>query len=94
MCSKSTTRDPGLYFPSEGSHTQDFYALKKSIEPTNLSSRGEYDDHWTTGVDVYVSVALSILSYLLSYTFPDFPYYVTLRTRKRKHRERKERKNN
>ena len=22
-----------LYFPSEGSHTQDFYALKKSIDP-------------------------------------------------------------
>ena len=28
-CRKSTTRDPRLYFPSEGSHTQDFYALKK-----------------------------------------------------------------
>ena len=33
MCSKSTTLDPRLYFPSEGSHTQDFYALKKSIDP-------------------------------------------------------------
>ena len=21
------------------------------IEPANLSSRGEYDNHWTTGVD-------------------------------------------
>ena len=30
-CRKSTTRDSRLYFPSEGSHTQDFYALKKSI---------------------------------------------------------------
>ena len=28
-CRKSTTGDPRLYFPSEGSHTQDFYALKK-----------------------------------------------------------------
>ena len=28
-CRKSTTRDPRLYFPSEGSHTQDFYSLKK-----------------------------------------------------------------
>ena len=28
MCRKSTTRDPWLYFPSEGRHTQDFYALK------------------------------------------------------------------
>ena len=32
-CRKSTTRDPWLSFPSEGSHTQDFYALKKSIDP-------------------------------------------------------------
>ena len=32
-CRKSTTWDPRLYFPSEGSHTQDFYALKKSINP-------------------------------------------------------------
>ena len=30
-CYKSKTRDPRLYFPSEGRHTQDFYALKKSI---------------------------------------------------------------
>ena len=33
MCRISTTRDSRLYFPSEGSHTQDFYALKKSIDP-------------------------------------------------------------
>ena len=33
MCRKSMTRDPQLYFPFEGSHTQDFYALKKSIDP-------------------------------------------------------------
>ena len=32
-CCKSSTRDPRLYFPSEGSHIQDFYALKKSIDP-------------------------------------------------------------
>ena len=32
-CLKSTTRDPRLYFPSEERHTQDFYALKKSIYP-------------------------------------------------------------
>ena len=30
-CCKSSTQDPQLYFPSEGSHTQDFYTLKKSI---------------------------------------------------------------
>ena len=57
-CRKSTTRNPRLYFPSEGSHTQDFYALKKNpsnpagIEPVNLGSRGEYNNHWTTGVDL------------------------------------------
>ena len=32
-CRKSTTRDPRVYFPSDGSHNQDFYALKKSIDP-------------------------------------------------------------
>ena len=60
MCRKSTTWDPQLYFLSEGSHTQDFYALKNpstpaGIKPTNLGSRGEYDNHWTTGVDFYQS---------------------------------------
>ena len=29
-----TIWDARLYFPSEGSHTQDFYALKKSIDPS------------------------------------------------------------
>ena len=32
-CSKSTTRDPRLYFASEGSHTQNFYALKTIHRP-------------------------------------------------------------
>ena len=32
-CRKFTTRDPRLSFPSEGSNTRDFYALKKSIDP-------------------------------------------------------------
>ena len=55
MCRKSTTGDLRLYFPSEGSHTQDFYALKKfidpgGIEPANLGSRSEFDNHWTSGV--------------------------------------------
>ena len=35
-CPKSTTRDQRLYFPFEGSHTQNFYALKKSIDPTGF----------------------------------------------------------
>ena len=54
---KSTTRDPRIYFPSQGSHTQNFYALKKNpstpagFEPANLESSGEYDNHVTTGVD-------------------------------------------
>ena len=55
-CRKSMTRDPRLYLPSEGSRSQDFYALKNlstpaGIEPANLGSRGEYDNRWTTGVD-------------------------------------------
>jgi hypothetical protein len=29
-CHKSVTRDPLLYFPSEGRHAEDFYARKKS----------------------------------------------------------------
>ena len=42
-CRKSTIGDPWLYFPSEGSHTKDFYAVKKSstpagFEPANLVS--------------------------------------------------------
>ena len=62
MCCKSMTWDPRLYFPSEGSHTQDFYTLKNpstpaGIEPMNLGSRGEYDNHWTTGVDTVESDA-------------------------------------
>ena len=32
-CRNSATRDPQLYFPSEGSHTQDFKLWKKSIDP-------------------------------------------------------------
>ena len=56
MCHKYTTWYQWLYFPSEGSHTQDFYVLKNpstpaGIEPANIGFRGEYDNHWTTGVD-------------------------------------------
>ena len=29
----STTRDPRFYFPPKGRHTEDFYALKKFIDP-------------------------------------------------------------
>ena len=48
MCHKSTTWDPQLYFPSEGSNTQDFYTLKN---PLTLEGFGEYDNHGTTGVN-------------------------------------------
>ena len=56
---KSTTWDPRLYFPSEGSHTQDFYALKKIHRPrqvwtANLWFSGKYDNHGTTMVDYLV----------------------------------------
>ena len=38
-CRKSTTWDPRLYFPSEGSHTQDFYVLKKPIDSGRVWTR-------------------------------------------------------
>ena len=66
-CRKSTTRDPRLYFPSEGSHTQDFYALKKihlsrpGFEPENLGSSGEYDNHGTTGGEHYLLREIKIV---------------------------------
>ena len=58
-CRKSTTRDSRLYSSSEGSHTQDFYALKNpsipaGFEPAYLGSSDEYDNQGTTGVDLLV----------------------------------------
>ena len=56
-CRKPTTRDPRLYFPSEGSHLFRIFTLWKNpsttagIKSANLGSRAEYDNHWTTGVD-------------------------------------------
>ena len=72
ICRKSTTRNPRLYFPSEGSHTQDFYALKNpwtpaEIEPANLGSRGEYDNHWTIGFDDLRLTIPSVVHSLLLY---------------------------
>ena len=52
MCHKPTTWDPQLYFPSEGSHTQDFYTLKKSIDPgrvLNLQTSDPVESMITTG---------------------------------------------
>ena len=52
MCRKSTTQDPQLYFPSKESLTQDFYALKKSIDSGWVwthEPRIQYDNHGTTG---------------------------------------------
>ena len=51
--------DPRLYFPSEGSHTQYFYALKNpsfpaGIEPAKLGSRGEYDNPLDHRVDLQI----------------------------------------
>ena len=37
-CRKSMTRNPWLYFPSEGSHTQDFYALKNPSTPAGFET--------------------------------------------------------
>ena len=47
-CSKSTTRDKRLYFPSEGRRAEDFFfALKNptasaGFEPTNLGTKGQH----------------------------------------------------
>jgi hypothetical protein len=44
---KSATWDRRLYFPFEGRHAEDFFALKNptvsaGFEPTNLGTRGEH----------------------------------------------------
>ena len=52
MCRKFTTRDPRLYFPSGGNHTQDFYALKKIHRPRpglNLRTSDPVASMITTG---------------------------------------------
>ena len=57
-CRKSTTRDPRRYFPSEGSHTQDYYALKKSIDPRpglNPRTSDPAASTITTGPPGYIS---------------------------------------
>ena len=45
-CRKSTTWDRRLYFPSEGRHAEDFFALKNptasaGFEPANLGTKGQ-----------------------------------------------------
>ena len=72
-CRKCTTRDPRLYCPSEGSHTQDFFYLENPstparFEPANLGSSGEYDNHGITGVSSFKSIL--ILSFLLRLGIP------------------------
>ena len=49
-CRKSTTWDKRLYFPSEGRHAEDFFALKNptasaGFEPANLGTK---DQHTTS----------------------------------------------
>ena len=46
-CRKSTTWDRRLYFPSEGRHAEDFFALKNptasaGFEPANLGTKGQH----------------------------------------------------
>ena len=67
MSCKSTTRDQRFYFPSEGSHTQDFYALKKKkpstpagFEPANLGFSGEYDKGSISElIETYLKISLT-----------------------------------
>ena len=56
ICHKATQQNQRLYFPSNETHTQDFYALKNpsipaGFQPTNFGSSGKYDNHGTTRVD-------------------------------------------
>ena len=46
-CCKSATWDRQLYFPSEGRHAEDFFALKNPMalagfEPANLGTKGQH----------------------------------------------------
>jgi hypothetical protein len=46
-CRKSATWGQRLYFPSEGRHAEDFFALKNptasaGFEPTNLGTKGQH----------------------------------------------------
>jgi hypothetical protein len=46
-CRKSTTWDRRLYFPTEGSRAEDFFALKNptasaGFEPENLGTKGQH----------------------------------------------------
>jgi hypothetical protein len=47
ICRKSATWDRRLYFPSEGRHAEDFFALKNSawFEPAKLGSRSQHANH-------------------------------------------------
>ena len=77
-CRKSMTRDPRLYFPSEGRNTRDFYALKypstpAGFEPAILASSGEYDNHGTTGVDsTDLHNRVQIAPYIRNYQHQDY----------------------
>jgi hypothetical protein len=49
-CHKAATRDRLLYFPSEGRHAEDFFALKNptasaGFEPALLGARGQHANH-------------------------------------------------
>jgi hypothetical protein len=46
-CYKSATWDRRLYFPSEGRHVEDFFAMKNltasaRFEPANVGTRGQH----------------------------------------------------
>ena len=67
-CRKSTTWDPRLYFTSEGSHTQDFYALKKIHRPRpglNTRSSDPVASMITTGPPRFFSSVLEVIGVCL-----------------------------
>ena len=94
-CRKSTTRDPRLYFPllKEVIPVLRIFTLWKKnpstpagIEPANLGSRGESDNHWTTGVDINIEHILTTNEIFNSEHFENREGLIQKRTDKRANR--------
>jgi hypothetical protein len=63
------TWDRWLYFPSEGRHAEDFFSPEISeasagFEPSNLGTRGQHANHWTTSGYDGCSLLESLLLFL------------------------------
>ena len=86
-CRKCTTRDPRLYFHSEGSHTPDFYTLKKYMDP-GRDSTSESRIQWASMITTDLQYREFIASHPSNQSFIGhelriffFIYSVTARSR-------------